>query len=254
MPTAAIIIAARDAAAWLPQCLESVGRQSVPSGWRTRILLGVDACRSTLAAANSLAIPNLTVHFFPDHVGPYIIFNTLSYSDSADVLVRFDADDMMLEGYLESQLSLLDRQLSPAIIQTWSIYVDPQLKPISASLANGSSTYRDGRRPGTSDGQFLFTRSVWNRLGAFQPWWCHGDTEFIRRAKYSGTPHRVVRKYLYLRRVHATSLTQSNTTGYRSQVREFYARHIAQAGARYACGIPPERVYPAMASFFRVAV
>jgi len=226
----------------------------LPNGWNTRILVGIDACLPTLAAVDRLFIPNLMVHFFPNHVGPYVIFNTLSYSDLSDVLVRFDADDVMLDGYLESQLSFIDGPLTPAIIQTWSVYVDAQLQPISARLANGSSTHEDGRRSGASDGQFLFTRSVWNRLGGFQPWWCHGDTEFMRRAKYSGTPHRVVPQYLYLRRIHRASLTQSKATGYRSRVREFYAQHIAQADFRYACGIPPERVYPAMSAFFRVTV
>src|SRR6516164_9486813 len=66
----------------------------------------------------------LATRFFPEHVGPYIIFNSLAYFDRSDVLVRFDADDIMLQGYLQAQLRLLNSSLAPMIIQTWSTYVD----------------------------------------------------------------------------------------------------------------------------------
>jgi hypothetical protein len=250
MPTAAVIIAARDAAAWLHHCVEAVSFQRLPRGWRTIILLGIDACPATLRTATRLAMPNLTVRFFPERVGPYVIFNSLAHYDGSDVLVRFDADDVMLADYLSAQLALLDRRLSPMITQTWSIYVDRDLRPVAARLANGSLTNHDGRRFSGSDGQFLMTRAVWNRLGAFQPWWCQADSEFIQRAVWSGVARRSVPRHLYLRRVHPSSLTQSETTGYDSEMRRFYSQQIAVARERYARGSAPERIHPGVATAF----
>jgi len=250
MLTTAVIISAKCSGQWLEQCLVAVARQRLPRNWRLRILLGIDACPSTFEVAKSLRLPNLAVAYFPVHVGPYVVFNTLAYSDHFDAYIRFDADDVMLEDYLNAQLKLLDSALSPVIIQTWSIYVDPQLRPVSAPLAGGSRTQSDGRRAGTSDGQFLFTRAVWNRLGGFQAWCCHADTEFIRRASWCGVVRHVIPRYLYLRRVHPTSLTQSTETGYRSSIRRYYSQQIAVAHERYASGLQPECLRPAASGYY----
>jgi hypothetical protein len=250
MLTAAVIISARDSGRWLEQCLEAIARQRLPPHWRVRILLGIDACPSTLHIAKALKIPHLFIAYFPVHVGPYVIFNSLSYSGFFDALIRFDADDIMLDRYLEAQLTLVDSALSPTIIQTWSVYVDSHLHPVPAQLADGSWTPPDGRRTSTSDGQVLFTRAVLNRLGGFQTWWCHADTDFIQRALWSGVTRRVVREHLYLRRVHPYSLTQSSKTGYGSSMRRYYSEEIATARRRYLCGIPPVRLCPAVSGCF----
>jgi hypothetical protein len=250
MLTAGIIISAKGSAAWLSQCVESVVCQRLPPFWRKRILLGIDACPATLAVAKTLDVPDMVVAYFPEHIGPYVIFNSLAYSELTDVLIRFDADDVMLDGYLNAQLELLHPDLPPTLTQTWSTYVDPQLRPISARLADGSLTRSDGRRPRPSDGQFLITRSLLNRLGGFQPWWCHADTEFIRRATWSRASRRIVKDYLYLRRVHPDSLTQSSMTGYGSPLREHYSQQIAEARQRYARGITPAWIHPIVKGYF----
>jgi glycosyltransferase involved in cell wall biosynthesis len=249
VPVVTVIVAAKDAAAWLPQCLDSALRQQLPRGWDLGVAVGIDACPATLAVASRLGMPRLAIRFFPEHVGPYIIFNSLAYSCRSDVLVRFDADDIMLPGYLRAQLELLEPRLTPTITQTWSVYVDAQLRPCRALLANGTLTNPDGRRSRPSDGQFLMTRSVLARLGGFYGWLCHADSEFIQRAVWSGIPMRAVSDYLYLRRVHPDSLTGSGMTGYGSQLRRSYAQHIENARQRYARGAIPERLQPAVAPY-----
>jgi len=250
MPIATVIIAAKNAAMWLPQCVSSVSQQMLPRGWRLRILVGIDACPATLLASTKLKISNLSVRFFPEHVGPYVIFNSLACSAPSDVFVRFDADDLMLDGYLAVQLGLMGSALSPVIVQTWSIYVDAQGRPLQAPLSSGKTTSPDGRRSGGSDGQFLMTRAVWERMGGFRAWWCHADTEFMTRAAWCGIPRWVVPQYLYIRCVHLESLTRSKTTGYGSSIREAYARQIATAIESYSWGNPPERLRPATARCF----
>jgi glycosyltransferase involved in cell wall biosynthesis len=252
MPTAVVIIAARDAAHWLQACVDSVLAQRIPSGWDIGVAVGIDACAPTLALASHFSRSRLTMRFFPEHVGPYIIFNSLACATRSDVLVRFDADDIMLQGYLSEQLCLVESNLAPTIIQTWSIYVDAHLQPCSAPLSNGTRTPSDGRRAGPSDGQFLMTRSVLERLGSFRGWPCHADSEFMRRAQWSGIPRRIVTKHLYLRRVHPHSLTASKRTRYDSGLRRSFGHQIEEAGRRYARGDPPEWVYPVVARYVPV--
>jgi glycosyltransferase involved in cell wall biosynthesis len=249
MPVVTAILAARNAAAWLPQCLDSVLCQHLPRGWDLRVAVGIDACPPTLEVAGRLRMPRLAIRYFPEHVGPYIIFNSLAYSSRSDVLVRFDADDIMLPEYLRAQLELLDPRLRPTITQSWSVYVDTQLRPCQARLANGTLTHADGRRSRPSDGQFLMTRSVLARLGGFQGWLCHADSEFIQRAIWSGIPMKAVSAYLYLRRVHPDSLTGSEMTGYDSRLRRSYAEQIEDARKRYERGAIPECLQPAVAPY-----
>jgi glycosyltransferase involved in cell wall biosynthesis len=249
MRTLAVIIAARQAEKWLPQCLASVAGQTLPPGWRLRILLGVDECSTTLRVASQLGYPQLSVSYFPVRVGPYVIFNSLACRAHANVFARFDADDIMLDSYLQSQLSSMENSPRPMITQTWSIFVDEQLLPVSAALCGGKRTGKDGRRYEGSAGQFMMNYSAWQRLGSFRPWLCHADAEFLTRARWAGIPAGVVQQHLYLRRVHQASLTQSGDTGYRSQLRKSYARHIEESAQRYSRGLPPEQLWPIVAGF-----
>jgi hypothetical protein len=249
MKTVAVIVAGRQAASWLEQCIASIAAQNLPRSWKLRILLGVDACPSTMDATKRLYTPGLQVTYFPEHIGPYVIFNSLASCSRSDVLVRFDADDVMLADYLRVQLDIFPSGSVPFITQTWSIYVDDKLRPACSVLANGKTTRPDGRRAAGSDGQFAMNQAVWERLGSFRAWWCHADSEFLRRAEWAGVKRSVIPRYLYLRRMHPQSLTQSKETGYISSWRKHYAQQIAAAVKRYAGGTSPERVHPAVARY-----
>jgi glycosyltransferase involved in cell wall biosynthesis len=248
-----VIIAARNATNWLQQCLDSVDDQRLPFGWDLRIMVGIDNCPATLDIACGLRMPRLSVYYFGRHVGPYIIFNSLATRICSDALARFDADDVMLSGYLKAQIALLNHRYSPTITQTWSIYADSSLMPIAAHLADGSCTSVDGRRLRPSDGQFMMTCAVWNRLGGFQPWWCHADTEFMRRARWAGIQRSVVPEHLYLRRVHNSSLTSSKHTGYSSEIRNYYKEQIRVARESYANGIAPPTLSPVVSNSIEVS-
>jgi hypothetical protein len=224
-----VIIAARAAGRWIVECLRSVTGQQLPPGWQLSVVVGIDACRATLNALRGATLPSVRVHYFLDHVGPYVIFNSLVQLYGAHAFARFDADDVMLDGYLYYQLSAVKSVTAPLIVQTWSIYVDERRRPTAAFLSDGRRTPPNGRRDRPSDGQFLMTYPVWARLGGFMPWWCHADSEFLRRAASSGVTRATIPAYLYLRRVHASSLTQSSATGYSSNLRKHYARQVGRA-------------------------
>jgi len=253
MPVLSVFVAARAAARWLPDSLQSISRQALPEGWRLQIRLGIDACEETLAFAKGLRMPNLEARFFPQHVGPFVIFNSLAQATPSDILVRFDADDVMLEGYLSQQLQAVGDPKAARITHTWSILVDEQLKPTAAELFNGTRAAADGKRAAPTDGQFLMTRSVLDMVGGFRPWWCHADSDFLLRALAFGCSRLIVPKYLYLRRIHPGSLTQSEKTGYHSELRLDYARQFLEAKARYLKGEPSEYVSPTVAESLPVA-
>jgi hypothetical protein len=242
------------AAKWLPDSLQSISRQVLPEGWRLQIRLGIDACEETLAFAKTLRMPDLEVRFFPNHVGPFVIFNSLARATPSDVLVRFDADDVMLEGYLSRQLEVAGDPAGATITHTWSILVDEQLKPTQAELFNGGRSSADGKRSAPTDGQFLMTRPVLDKVGGFRSWWCHADSDFLLRALAFGCSRLIVPDYLYLRRIHPGSLTQSERTGYHSELRLGYARHFLEAKARYLKGEPPEYIAPSVAESLPVGV
>jgi len=242
-----VIIAAREAAPWIVECVDSVACQQLPRGWRLQIMVGVDHCVPTLARVHPIGLRNLQVFMFTARVGPYVVFNTLAHLSHDNLLARFDADDVMLPGYLSSQVEQLGWCNLPTISQTWSAYTDETLKPIRAPLANGSTTKADGKRDGPSDGQFMMSQGVIGKLGGFRPWLCHADTEFLTRARLVGIAFNICREHLYLRRVHADSLTNSPLSAYRSELRQRYADEVAVAKARFAKSGVVERVTPTMA-------
>jgi hypothetical protein len=246
MPVLPVFVAARAAARWLPDSLQSISRQALPEGWRLQIRLGIDACEETLAFAKGLSIPR--------HVGPFVIFNSLAQATPSDIPVRFDADDVMLEGYLSQQLQVVADHTAPRIAHTWSVLVDEQLKPTSAELFNGTRAAADGKRAAPTDGQFLMTRPVLDKVGGFRPWWCHADSDFLLRALAFGCSRLIVPEYLYLRRIHPGSLTQSEKTGYHSELQLDYARQFLEAKARYMNGEPSEYVSPTVAESVPVLV
>jgi hypothetical protein len=91
------------------------------------------------------------------------------------------------------------------------------------------------------------TRPVLDKVGGFRPWWCHADSDFLLRALAFGCSRLIVPRYLYLRRIHPGSLTQSEKTGYHSELRLDYARQFLEAKARYLKGEPSEYVSPTVA-------
>jgi len=183
-----------------------------------------------------------------------VIFNSLAQATPSDILVRFDADDVMLDGYLSQQLQVVADHKAPRITHTWSILVDERLKPTAAELFNGTRAATDGKRAAPTDGQFLVTRPVLDKVGGFRPWWYHADSDFLLRALAFGCSRLIVPKYLYLRRIHPGSLTQSEKTGYHSELRLDYARQFLEAKARCMNGEPSEYVSPTVAESVPVLV
>jgi len=251
MPAIAVLIAAKDAGAFLRTCLDSVLCQLLPDDWEMRVVLGVDGCDATAVVASSYS-DTVMVRCSNRSVGPYIIFNSLVALTNADVLCRFDADDVMLPGYLSSHVQQLTCPMSADIVRSWSIYTDINLNPARAMLSDGTFTCFSGKRRRGSDGQFTMTRAVWARLGGFRPWRFNADSEFLTRARGAGFSIADVPRYSYLRRVHPSSLTANPRTGYASQQRQYYESFTARQREAFGQGATVPQINPRCEPMFGI--
>src|SRR3989442_5392531 len=221
-----VIVAARNAQNWIRDCVRSILVQSLPFGIQLQLIVGVDGCADTLGVLQSLESRSLTVMYFARPCGPYRVFNACAQYATGELLFRFDADDVMLPGYLSAQLALFRSRPDVRISRTWSIHTNANLVPYESILSDGCLTPPNGKLRRGSDGQFAIRRVVWSQLGGVQPWQCLTDSEFLARARLSGFRVEEVNDYLYLRRIHPRSLTKAIDTGYGSSVRNAYQIQI----------------------------
>lgn len=212
-----VLIAAYDARRWLGDSLDAIFAQTLPAGWRLQVLLGIDGCADTLDWVEAARYPDLAVVYLRRNRGTYVTFNTLMPYAEGDLIARFDADDVMRDGYLAAHIDAMHNGAD--LSMSWSIYTDEHLRPSSMVPALPDYRPEKGERRMGTDGQFVARRAVWERLGGFRPWRCTADSEFVIRAQAAGFRVVVLEQFLYLRRTHARSLTTDPATNYQSQTR-----------------------------------
>lgn len=247
MNTISVLIAAFDARRWLGDCLDAVYAQTLPAGRRLQVLLGVDGCADTLDFIEKECIekarrPGLSVVYLRRNRGTYVTFNTLMRYADGDLIARFDADDVMRDGYLAAHIDAL--QNGADLSMSWSIYTDEHLRPTSVVPALPDYRPENGERRMGADGQFVAKRAVWDRLGGFRPWPCTADSEFVIRAQAAGFRTVVLEQFLYLRRTHAGSLTTRPATNYRSDTRARMRELTLAYRDEYRAGLRPVDVVP----------
>lgn len=238
MKIISILITAYRAERWLAQCLQSIRAQRLPAGVTSEILIGVDGCAASLAAARRLKAKDMKIVVLAANNGPFVAFNTLMKLASGDWICRFDADDVMRPGFLWEQLRQLGKGVN--MTATWSVFADERLRPTSIVLAHDDYRPANGEHRYGAEGCFIAERRVWDRLGGFRPWRCGADTDFRDRVIASGLDICVVEKFLYYRRVHQESLTAHPSTNFKSELRQGYIDLLGeyrltyrQAGADY---------------------
>lgn len=226
-----VLIAAFKAERWLEDSLRSINTQNLPKGWKVEILIGVDACDATLQKAKGFTDKHCRVIDMAENCGTYVTFNTLMNYAHGQFICRFDADDVMLPGYLQKHIACLEQGTDMAM--SWSIYTDPELKPTSHVMAHTHYHPKDGLNRRGSEGQFVIKRPVWETLGGFQPWVCAADTDFKERVISSNRRIHVIEDFLYYRRTHPDSLTAHPKTNFQSKLRERIDAKAARLAAEY---------------------
>lgn len=233
MKKVSVLISAYNSAEFIEDLFESILIQKIPSNYCLEVIVGIDGCENTWKEVLKFPYKNFCYIKMTQNYGTYITFNTLMSYATGDLIARFDADDIMLDNYLSDQINVLENNTEIHMTRTWSIYTNKQKKPIMHILPDGTYTNIAGERQKGSDGQFMMRKQVWQVLGAFKPWICFADTDFFIRRKYSGFILFEIERYLYLRRIHDKSLTQSKETGYYSKIRNYYKGMLRQDSSNF---------------------
>ena len=196
-----VIIPARLAHKFIDDCLHSVLTQHVPSAWKMSVFVGVDGCPDTLKAIKDGG-HNIRCFFSSENVGAYVMRNYLITKSDADAFAFFDADDIMLAGYISETINAIERG---------NDFVMAPKYQCDAIMNRRRVVFQEG-------GAMTFTRDIIDKIGYFQPYKCAGDSDYMVRAKNRTEIKRLDRP-LYLRRLHEASITRTAETGYKSEYR-----------------------------------
>ncbi|HEU4717111.1 MAG TPA: glycosyltransferase family A protein [Bacteroidia bacterium] len=243
MKTISVIIAAYRAADFIRSAIDSVLAQQLPDNYRLQLILGIDGCESTKQAVSTIRDERLLVLNMDHNYGTYITFNTMMRFAAGDLIARFDADDIMLEGYLRRQIEILEQH--PDVYLTWtrSQYIDPEGRHITDESQDIITAPAYWEIRSASDGQFVMRKELWSSLGGFKPWRCNSDTDFLFRMQFMGFKEYGILEVLYQRRIHPGSLTQCRETGYDSEmrraVREIMNRERNARTTKEECRVEP---------------
>ena len=231
------IIAAKNAAAFLKKCVDSLKDQEMPAGWDYEILIGVDACPETLEHAKLLADgTKIRVFEMLEHSGPYVTANTLVANSTGEWIFRIDADDTCDQGRTKRMLTMAHRK--------------------SARMAN--SYYREVNTAGeevktykkAAEGNWAYRKDLWEEVGGWDAWPCSADSMFLVRARRLERGNEVVvQKTLYTRLLHPGQLTTDPVLGKRTAERERHRKMIIAEKQRVDSGRLPTKPVRACADF-----
>ena len=218
---------------WLGEAVRSALDQVLPDGWRIEVIIGIDGCSESLAAARRIADSRVGIVSLHSSLGTYVAFNTMMRHARGSLIVRSDADDVTSPGRLTA---MIGRMADPTVdmVGTWF-----------EEIAGDGRLIR--RQNHAAEGVWMWRRSALDRLGGFIPWRCGADSEALLRAKHLGLRSAVVCDHLYQARQHEQQLTSDPATDRRSAVRRAAIEQIAVARRRYQAGEVPARLVPVVA-------
>jgi glycosyltransferase involved in cell wall biosynthesis len=223
-----VLIAAYRSEAWILEAMQSVLRQN-PRNAEIELLVGIDDCKRTLEAALECGDCRASVYNLDENRGPYIVFNTLMDYATGGYITHIGADDVMLDGRLESMKDHLRRRSTDGGVGTWYIEADKNLTPIR-------------RRKRIAQGCVMYRKEVFDLLGGYQPWRCAADTEFIMRVRSKGKRIGTVSRYLMLRRNHPGQLTRLGDTRFGGKERVRVKQLIRRTKVEIRRGVIPRAV------------
>lgn len=243
MKTVSVIIAAYRADSFILEAIDSVLMQQLPDDYRLELVVGIDGCEKTGEVLSGAESGGVLIYRMKRNYGTYITFNTMMQFASGDLIVRFDADDVMLQSYLEKQIAVFEQE--PEVYLTWTRnrYIDTKGQFLPEMDLKDDDTLQFWQVRSPSNGQFMMRRELWTELGGFRPWRTTADTDFLFRMRFLGLTEHGIDEVLYYRRVHPHSLTQSKETGYDSQLRKETRAEMNEAketrATREDCRVEP---------------
>lgn len=226
-------------ALYMWQCLHSVTRSlramHESTGMQCDVMIGIDGCVQTLrevhAAVQRLAPAHAhcvryRVFWFAETQGPYFIRNTLAAKSASDVLLFFDADDILDAQSVSACIDVVSPEV-PVVRMQFTYFDDDDEVDDECPQARSAADYSvsDDMHGGT--GQFFITRSTFMAHSGFHPWKCGADYEFKRRLQQ----HKVCQAVAgtFMKRRHEQSLTVHRDTNKQSYYRSLLnRRHLGK--------------------------
>lgn len=207
-----VIVPAFNVKKYIEECLDSIQNQSIfKENENYEILLGIDGCTETLEKVKEIKekYKNLKVIFFKENKGVFITLNSLLEMVSFDKTITVGADDMQMNRLLEK--------------------VEPFMENNDLVLYYCQNFTEDGKNslsPKEMEGIAAVKWNVWEKIGGYKPWKAGADSDFEMRTKSFN--RYIIKKPLYLRRIHSESLTQKKETGYNSEYRKGIIKQLGK--------------------------
>lgn len=215
LPGYSIIIPAYKSEKFITECLDSIVKQThFKQNDNYEILLGIDACQSTLKKVKEIkdSYDKLKVYYFKRNAGPYVTKNSLIPVAKYQYLLFFDSDDHMQE----NMMSVVNAKMQNGYDVCRFQYIN---YPDDMSPKDGTVSNR------VADGVVCNNIKVHDTLGGFEPWVCGADSDFMYRSNNVFNVAKVVEP-LFFRRLHPNSLTGNRSTGANSSIRRTYQLRI----------------------------
>lgn len=195
-----VCLTAYKAQDFIEETLNSIANQTwfkTHNNWE--IIVGIDGCHATLEKVKAIMkkYKNLRVLMMASNCGTYVTTNTVMSQAKYDGLIRFDSDDIMYPGMVETIMKEKD----------------------DANFVNFQLT-NFGKRSGTNKacGQVYMKHTLFDKVGGYLPWTCSADSELEMRIR-GIAKIKYIKKPLFKRRAHGGNLTMRKDTGYRSTLR-----------------------------------
>ena len=228
--TISVIMSAYQAEDWIVSSILSILGQKIPKDWDLELIVGIDGCDRTFNAIKDIKDKRLGIVYYSKNRGTYNTFNsTLEYS-TGSIIHRFDADDIMLEGWLKRVISTFTLNKDSVCVYSSVIEVDENLTKIIKHKAR-------------NDGQAAWRREFFvNILGAYKSLPCAADTEAIFRTQANKKRIDVLKYCGFAKRIVPTALTEAKETGFGSEIREKIKKDILQDEIDYKNNVkkPPK--------------
>jgi len=212
-----IVVAVHKAQGFIEECLDSIEGQLYFKGNDDfEVLVGIDGCQQTYDKIQEIKhkYRNLRVLVNDENYGAYVTVNALMSAAKHDIILRFDADDVM-------KPNLVKRGIFHSMHHD---IVRFGYEVFNESI--GGARLENFR---CADGAIFVKKELFERAGGFRPWSCAADSEFLFRVKRHADICKLGARLFY-RRVHGNNLTRAKETSLKSEVRLNYRSMIRVYG------------------------